>query len=101
MAVREPERGGGVTVGPEHHGEETPHLPGPSLWPIGFAVGVAVLLVGLVINPLLVGSIGGALVVLFGFLWVRDAMRGESTVPGLEPELAAGDGRPPAPAIPA
>ena len=32
---------------PNHH---QPHVPGPSLWPVGFAVGIVVLLVGLVIS---------------------------------------------------
>ena len=32
------------------HGDR-PHSPGPSLLPIGFAVGVACILVGLIINP--------------------------------------------------
>src|SRR5512133_2805685 len=27
-----------------------PHVPGPSLWPVGFAVGVVVLLVGLIVG---------------------------------------------------
>ena len=40
------------------HGDG-PHLPGPSLYPIGFAVGVACILVGLIVNPTLVAPIGG------------------------------------------
>ena len=30
--------------------EQDPHVPPPSLWPVGFAVGIATLLVGLVVN---------------------------------------------------
>ena len=66
---------------------EEAHLPGPSLWPIGFAIGIVVLLVGLVIDPLLISSIGAAIAIVFGFLWAREAtreMRGEQTV--VEPE---------------
>jgi Rieske Fe-S protein len=66
---------------------EEAHLPGPSLWPIGFAIGIVVLLVGLVIDPLLISSIGAAIAIVFGFLWARDAtrdMRGEQVV--VEPE---------------
>ena len=33
----------------QHH-DEQPHLPPPSLWPVGFAVGVACVLVGLVVS---------------------------------------------------
>src|SRR3954467_2274713 len=27
-----------------------PHVPGPSLWPVGFAIGVVVLLIGIVVG---------------------------------------------------
>jgi Rieske Fe-S protein len=66
---------------------EEPHLPPPTLWPIGFAIGIVVVLVGLVIDPVLISSIGGAIVVVFGFLWARDAtaeLRGQPLV--VEPE---------------
>jgi Rieske Fe-S protein len=50
---------------------ERPHVPGPSLWPIGFAVGIACVLVGLVVSwP--VAAVGAALALIFGFLWIRD-----------------------------
>jgi Rieske Fe-S protein len=51
-----------------------------TLWPVGFAVGVACLLVGLVVSWVAVG-IGAAIAAIFGFLWVRDLSRG---VPGPE-----------------
>jgi Rieske Fe-S protein len=66
---------------------EEAHLPSPTLYPIGFAIGIVVLLVGLVIDPLLISSIGAAIAIVFGFLWARDAtreMRGERVV--VEPE---------------
>ena len=66
---------------------EEPHVPSPTLWPIGFAIGIVVVLVGLVINPMLISSIGGAIAIVFGFLWARDAtaeLRGEA--PAVEPE---------------
>ncbi|MFN2627060.1 MAG: ubiquinol-cytochrome c reductase iron-sulfur subunit [Gaiellaceae bacterium] len=47
--------------------------PRPSLWPVGFAIGIAVVLVGLIVNPLLLSSIGGLITIVFGFLWIRDA----------------------------
>ena len=50
---------------------ETPHVPAPSLWPIGFAIGVACVLVGLVVSvPALI--VGAIVTLVFGFLWVRD-----------------------------
>ena len=76
---------------PEQPSPENPHedghLPSPSLWPIGFAIGIVVILVGLVINPKLISSIGAAIAIVFGFLWARDAtrdLRGEPVE--IEPE---------------
>ena len=86
---------------PQHGGR--PHSPGPSVYPIGFAAGVACILVGLIINPKIVAPIGAAIAIVFGFLWARDAtkeLRGEP-VHSVEPE---GGGPPPstdAAAIPA
>ena len=77
--------------------EET-HLPSPTLWPIGFAIGIVVLLVGLIINPLLISSIGAAIAIVFAILWAREAtaeLRGEPVV--VEPErreLTDAAGRP-------
>ena len=65
-------------------GTDKPHLPPPTIWPVGFAVGVAVILVGLIVNPLVVSLIGAAIAALFGFLWVRDlstGMRGAEPPP--------------------
>jgi len=77
---------------------EEAHLPPPSLWPIGFAVGIVVILVGLVINPELISVIGAIIATVFGFLWARDAtaeLRGQAIV--VEPErrdlVEAGAGR--------
>jgi Rieske Fe-S protein len=67
--------------------DEPPHLPPPTLWPIGFAIGIAVTLVGLIVNPLWIGPLGVALTVVFGALWARDAtaeLRGQRIV--VEPE---------------
>jgi Rieske Fe-S protein len=56
-------------VSDEQH--DTPHVPGPSLWPIGFAIGIACVLVGLVVSiPALI--VGAIITLVFGFLWVRD-----------------------------
>ena len=79
-------------------GDEQLHLPPPSLWPVGFAVGIVCLLVGLIVSwP--VAAIGAAIVLVFGFLWTRDVVTGHrepAEAPPPEPE-----GRPQAPAIPA
>jgi Rieske Fe-S protein len=56
-------------VDPEQ-GQHKPEVPGPSVWPIGVAVGIACVLVGLVISWWIV-AIGGAITLVFGFLWLR------------------------------
>jgi len=69
------------------HGDDKPHLPPPSLWPVGFAIGVACVLVGLIVRPLLIVPIGVAIIIVFGFLWARDATRGfRGAVSEVEPE---------------
>jgi len=65
---------------------DTPHVPGPSLWPIGFAIGVACLLLGLVISWV-VAAIGAILAVVFGILWALDVTRDvRGHVPAITPE---------------
>jgi Rieske Fe-S protein len=61
------------------------HSPGPSLWPIGFAIGVACVLVGLVLS-LIVSAVGAAIAVVCAALWVRDSARGYTTPVEHEPE---------------
>jgi Rieske Fe-S protein len=85
---------------------EQEHLPKPTVWPIGFAIGIAVVLVGLIVNPLWIATIGGAIVIVFGFLWARDAtaeLRGHT--PAVEPErreaAALPDGSPAPAGVPA
>src|SRR5256714_3437695 len=87
-AVMEPQQG------------ERPHLPGPSLYPIGFAAGIACILVGLIVNPLLVAPIGAGIAIIFGFLWARDAtMEFRGTPEPIEPERREAVAT--APAVPA
>lgn len=57
--------------GGSHDGGGRHHLPAPTLWPAGFAAGIALLLVGLAISWPVV-AVGAGLAVVFGFLWVRD-----------------------------
>jgi Rieske Fe-S protein len=55
--------------------------PGPrpraelTVWPLGLAVGVAVLLVGLVVDPTVISPLGGAIAAVFGFVWLRSLAR--------------------------
>jgi Rieske Fe-S protein len=80
----------------------TPHAPGPSLWPIGFAIGIACLLVGLVISWI-VAAIGLVIAAACGILWAREVTREvRDEVPAIEPETRAVADRPSeAPAAPA
>jgi Rieske Fe-S protein len=59
-------------VTPVVENEET---PGVGIWPVAFAIGIAVLLVGLVINPLVLTPLGGAITLLAGIAWVRGNRR--------------------------
>ena len=76
--------------------DEHPHVPGPSLWPVGVAIGIVVLLVGLIVSWYIAG-LGALLAVVFGFLWVRDLTAGTTLVhaPEVPPESPTG------PALPA
>jgi Rieske Fe-S protein len=70
--------------------EDPPHVPGPSLWPVGFAVGIVVALIGLIISWYIAGL--GVLVALaFAFLWVRDLTSGSELThaPDVPAESAA------------
>jgi menaquinol-cytochrome c reductase iron-sulfur subunit len=61
--------------------DQQPQLPSPSLWPVGFAVGIVCLLVGLVVSWW-VAALGAALALLFGFLWAREVATGGEAAPG-------------------
>jgi Rieske Fe-S protein len=41
------------------------------IWPVSVAIGIAVMLVGLIVNPLVIAPLGGAITFLGGFFWVR------------------------------
>jgi len=56
------------------------HLPPPSIWPAVLALGVALLLTGLVVNRLLL-AVGVVLSLAAIALWVRDARREFSELP--------------------
>jgi hypothetical protein len=64
------------TPHPEHGGDadEAFHLPGPSWWPLTTAIGIALLLTGLVISPITL-AVGAVVAILSIGLWVRDARR--------------------------
>jgi len=80
----------------ERPGDDRPQLPPPSLWPVGFAVGIVCVLVGLVVSwP--AAAVGAGLALVFGFLWAREVTTGRAPVPSPPPDEPAPD----APAVPA
>ena len=67
---------------PASHTEshEAFHLPPPSIWPAVLALGIALLLTGLVLNLVLLIA-GVVLAVIATALWVRDARREFAALP--------------------
>jgi menaquinol-cytochrome c reductase iron-sulfur subunit len=55
----------------DSHHDDQQQGPLPSLWPLGFAIGVACLLVGLVVSLTAV-IVGAVIAVVFGLLWVKE-----------------------------
>lgn len=62
--------------------------PGPSLWPVGFAVGLALTLVGIVVSPFALVA-GLVVTVLFGLLWIRESSQRGAALAATEPEPEA------------
>ena len=71
-----------------HH--EKPHVPSPSLWPIGFAIGLACTLVGLIVSVAVL-VVGAVITLVFGFLWVRDLMTTHHAAVPVTAAAEAGD----------
>ncbi len=75
--------------------DDTQRGGGSSLWPIGFAVGVALILVGLVISwPAVI--VGAVLAIAFGTLWIRDTARSHAPVEHAPAHELAGEAPSPA-----
>ena len=73
-----------------HEGQGTSHEPTPTIWPVGFAIGIACIFVGLIISHIVL-VVGAVLAAIFGFLWIRDAtkpFRGEEAPAPAEPPPA-------------
>ncbi|TMD20286.1 MAG: hypothetical protein E6J07_04805 [Chloroflexi bacterium] len=56
------------------------HLPPPSIWPAVLALGIALLLTGLILNPVVLIA-GVVIAVGATALWVRDARREFASLP--------------------
>jgi menaquinol-cytochrome c reductase iron-sulfur subunit len=73
----------------EHH-DDTTHGEGHSLWPVGFSVGVALILVGLVVSWWAM-VLGAAFTIVFGVLWIRDTARTHAPVDSAPAHELVGD----------
>ena len=59
---------------------ESVHLPGPSYLPVVVALGITIVVVGVVLSPLIVAV--GALIALIAIVrWVRETRRDMSELP--------------------
>jgi menaquinol-cytochrome c reductase iron-sulfur subunit len=76
---------------------DKPHVPGPSIWPFVLAVGLALILIGVVVNPAIVVPLGVVILVVALIGWTREKSGPHTEVAELEPETRA----PKAPAVPA
>jgi hypothetical protein len=65
---------------PHAEQHEAFHLPPPSIWPAVLAVGIALLLTGLIINLVIV-IVGAVVSVAATTFWIRDARREFSELP--------------------
>jgi hypothetical protein len=72
--MTEPEQGS--------HGEghDAIHLPPPSIWPAALALGIALILTGLIVNQVMLIA-GVVIAVAATALWVRDARREFDALP--------------------
>jgi menaquinol-cytochrome c reductase iron-sulfur subunit len=73
-------------VEPQHQHRD---LPGPSLWPVGFAVGIAVLLAGLVVSWL-VFAVGAAIAAVSAGLWIHELGGSRDSTHALGPDGGGG-----------
>jgi Rieske Fe-S protein len=63
-----------------------PQPAGAGVAPLGFAIGIVVALVGLIVSPLVIAPLGGAITLAAGVVWARrgNARTGRSTAPSVE-----------------
>jgi Rieske Fe-S protein len=71
---------------------DTQHSPtGASVGPLAFAIGITVLLVGLIVSPLVIAPLGAAIAFAAGFAWVR-SNQPKARRPAATPADVPGDG---------
>ena len=60
---------------------QSPPPSGAGIWPAGTAIGVAVLLVGLIVSPRVLAPLGGGIALVAGAAWVRGNRRAPGEAP--------------------
>jgi Rieske Fe-S protein len=68
---------------------EQPEPAHVTVWPVGFAVGVVCVLVGIVVSWWIAAA-GGVIALVFGALWVTDVLSGHRLTPSEEPAPEGG-----------
>ena len=68
---------------------DKPHVPGPSIWPFVLAVGIAVTLIGVIVDPKIVIPLGIAILVVALVGWSRESKTAQIETVELEPEQRA------------
>ena len=66
--------------GSHAEGHDAIHLPPPSIWPAALALGIALILTGLIVNRVMLVA-GVVIAVAATALWVRDARREFDALP--------------------
>jgi len=77
-------------------GDDKSHVPAPSLLPVAFAIGLVIVLVGLIIGNWIAVGIGAVIAFAFGGVWIRDlsVARADEAVPPPPPTRAAASAQP-------
>jgi Rieske Fe-S protein len=69
---------------------DKPHVPGPSIWPFVLAAGVALILIGVIVDPKIVVTLGVIVLVVALIGWTREKVSPQTTeAVELEPETRA------------
>jgi Rieske Fe-S protein len=79
-------------------GDDKSHVPAPSLLPVAFAIGLVIVLVGLIISNWIAVGIGAVIAFAFGGVWIRDlstsGARAEEAEPPPPPTRAGAAAQP-------
>lgn len=68
------------------------HATGATVGPVSFAIGVVVLLVGLIVSPWVVSPVGGVIAAVAGFAWARSNRKPRAVIePPVTPPRAQSD----------